>query len=235
MGLTAVEVDARGDISPKELSATGLRQVRKMLTDLELRVVAVGFRTRHGYNVAEGLELRVDATKAALQFAHDLGASLVVNQVGRVPAGTDGPGFRLLVEALTDLGNYGQHVGAQLAAETGSESGAELDRLLVALPAGATCVALNPGNLVMNGFPPLDALAALGSKVAYAYIKDGVQDRASGRGVEVQVGRGSVDFPALLGALEEHGYRGPLCLETERSEEPRADLSRAAEYLKSLF
>lgn len=235
MQIGAVEVDARGDLSPEELSATGLRQVRKMLSDLDLRVVAIGFRTRRGFNVEDGLEARVEGAKKALKFARDLGASLVINQVGRIPADVESREFRLLVEVLSDLAAFGQRAGALLAAETGSESGAELDRLLSALPAGLGCAVLNPANLIMNGFSPLDAVAALGSKISFVHIKDGLQDRASGRGVETPVGRGSVDFPAVLGALEERGYRGPLCIETDRPDDPIAEMRHAAEYLQSLY
>lgn len=235
MNVGAVEVDARGDLSPDELSGTGLRQVRKMLADLDLRVIAIGFRTRRGFNVEEGLEARIEGARKAIKFARDLGASLVVNQVGRIPADEDSREFRLLVEVLTDLAQFGQRTGALLAAETGSESGADLNRLLSRLPLGLGCATLNPGNLVMNGFPPLDALAALGDKISLVHIKDGVQDRASGRGVETPVGRGSVDFPAVLGALEEHGYRGALCFETDRTDEPLVEMQNAVAYLTSLY
>ena len=56
LGVRAVEIDGRGEINPRELSATGLRQFKKKLEDLNLRVAAVGFQTRRGYDVAEGLE-----------------------------------------------------------------------------------------------------------------------------------------------------------------------------------
>ena len=41
-----------------------------------------------------------------------------------------GPEWDLLVQVLADLGRHGQRVGAVLAAETGSESGADLARLI---------------------------------------------------------------------------------------------------------
>ncbi|MEX2025912.1 MAG: sugar phosphate isomerase/epimerase, partial [Pirellulaceae bacterium] len=55
LGAAAVEVDARKEVRPQEFTGTALRQFRKLLDDLNLRVCAVSFRTRHGYNVAEGL------------------------------------------------------------------------------------------------------------------------------------------------------------------------------------
>jgi sugar phosphate isomerase/epimerase len=234
LGVAAVEIDARGEINPQEVTATGLRQIRKMFDDYQLRVSAVEFHTRRGYDVQDDLVRRVEATKAAMKMAHGLGASLVINQIGRVPEDDQSPAWRLLTDVLADLGRYGQHCGALLAAETGSESGPQLQKLVAALPPGSLAVTLNPGKLLINGFPPLDAIAALGDDIRYVHVQDGVQDRATGRGTEVVLGRGSADFPALLGALEERGYQGYFCIVREQSSDPVTEISQAVQYLRSL-
>jgi sugar phosphate isomerase/epimerase len=233
-GAGAVELDARGDANPQQLSQTGRRQLRKLFDDYELRVAAVSFRTRRGYDMSDELDRRIEATKAAMKLAYDLGAAWVVNQIGRVPEESQGPRWNLLVEALTDLANFGGHAGATLVAETGSESGSDLARLLHALPPGAIGAALNPGNLIINGFSPLEAVAALGPSISYVYAQDGVRDLAQGRGIEVQLGRGSADFPALLGALEEHGYRGWWTIQRQHAQDPAAEIGQAVSYLKNL-
>lgn len=233
MGVSAVELDAR-EIKPKELSSTGLRQLKKMLSDVELRVAAVSFRTRRGYDVADDLDRRVDATRDALQFAHALGAPVLVNQVGRVPANADEPGWTLLVQALTDLGAHGQRVGAILSAETGTESGADLARLLAALPDGSMGVTLNPGKLIVNNFSTLEAVEHLGAYIDYVHATDGVRDRAQGRGMAVSLGRGAADYPALLGAMEERGYRGYWTVERINAGDSLEEVSQAVQYLKSL-
>jgi sugar phosphate isomerase/epimerase len=234
LGAAAVEIDARGEIQPQELSQTGLRQLRKMLDDLELRVAAVGYRTRRGYQMAEDLDRRVAGTQAAMKFAHDLGAKVVINQVGRVPEKPDSPEWQRLVSVLSDLGNYGDRIGAYLAAETGSESGPDLARLLAALPPGSTGVNLDPGNLIINGFSVTEAIESLGSSIRHVHAKDGVRDLAQGRGIEVPLGRGSVDFPALLGALEEFGYRGYFTIERDRADDPVFEIGQAVKYLRTL-
>ena len=137
LGAAAAEIDARGEISPQQFSQTALRQLRKMLEDLGLRVSALRFRTRRGYDTTEALEPRIAATKATMQLAYALGARVVVNQLGRAAAEPDSPQRRLLVEVLEDLGRHGQRVGALLAADTGSESGPQLAGLLAQLPHGA--------------------------------------------------------------------------------------------------
>src|SRR6185369_13945150 len=89
LGAEAVEIDLRKELRPEELSRTGVRQVRKMLDDLNLRISAVSFRTRRGYQVTQDLEGRIEATKRALQLAYDLGTNAVVNHIGRVPPESD--------------------------------------------------------------------------------------------------------------------------------------------------
>ena len=42
LGAEAVEIDARNELRPEEMSQTGVRQLRKMLEDLNLRVSAIG-------------------------------------------------------------------------------------------------------------------------------------------------------------------------------------------------
>jgi sugar phosphate isomerase/epimerase len=234
LGADAVEIDARGEIKPADLTRSAARQVRKMLDDLNLRVCAVSFRTRHGYNVAENLEARVEATKDAMRMAYDLGASVVINQVGRIPSEPQGPAWELLVQSLADIGRHGQHVGALLAAETGSESGADLARLIAALPPGSLGVNFDPGNLVVNNFSVNEAVDALAEHVLHVHAKDGVRDLAQGRGVEVPLGRGSVDFAQLLGVLEEHQYRGYFTIERENADDPVFEIGQAVSYLKSL-
>ncbi len=55
MGAQAVEFDARGPLRPADLTATAIREVRKLLEDHELTVAAVEFQTRRGYGVVEDL------------------------------------------------------------------------------------------------------------------------------------------------------------------------------------
>lgn len=235
LGADAVEIDARNDLKPRDLSRTGLRQLRKTLDDRNLRICAVGFQTRRGYNVLEDLDQRVEATKQAMQFAYDLGASVVINQIGQIPAEPSDPQWDLLVQVLTDLGRFGQRVGTMLTAETGAEDPAKLHQLLEALPQGSIGINLDPGNLIVNGFSARDAAKQLGQHVMHVHARDGVRDLAKGRGLETQLGRGAVDFPELLGILEEHEYRGYFTVERQHASDPVLEIGQAVQYLRNLL
>ncbi|WP_425618432.1 sugar phosphate isomerase/epimerase family protein [Anatilimnocola sp. NA78] len=234
LGAEAVEIDGRNEVSVADLSHTGVRQVRKMLEDLNLRVAALSFRTRRGYSTVDDLDRRIDATKQALKLAYDLGTNVVINHIGRVPPDEDHSALTTLKTALMDLGREGQRVGAFLAAETGTESGAELRKLIDSLPPSSLFVDFNPANLIVHGFDPREAATALGAYVAHVHATDGTRDVAAGRGIEVPLGRGSAEFPELLGALEEHQYRGYLTIRRQDSNNVLEEISAAVKYLRAL-
>ena len=234
LGAHAVEIDARGQLNPSQWGRTAARHLRITLEKLDLRVCALGFRTRWGYDVLEGLDRRITATRDAMKLAYELGAAVVVNRVGQIGGQQPGPQWDLLVEVLGDLGNYAQRTGAWLAAETGTESGEDMARLIDALPEGLIGVNLDPGKLIINGFSPSEAVAALGPHILHVHATDGVRDLAQGRGLEVPLGRGSADFPALLGALEDHDYRGYFTIERADADDPVTEIGQALQYLRNL-
>jgi sugar phosphate isomerase/epimerase len=233
-GVQAIELDARRGFTPQEASQTALRQLRKMLADHRLRVSAVSYATRRGYDTPDELERRVDGTKRAMKLAAALGAPVVVNRVGDIPEKPEGAQWELLLQALHDLGRAGQHTGALLAAETGAESPAALRRLIDALPSGSLGVDLNPGSLLVFGHSPAEAVGLLGPNILHVHATDGVPDRARGRGQRVALGRGMADWPALLGTLEEQGYRGDFTIESSGAAEPAEELEAAVTFLRSL-
>lgn len=233
VGADGVEIDARSELPPAEMSQTGLRQFQKLMADLGLGVSAVAFPTRRGYDEPLELERRVMATQAAMKFAQTLGASVVVNRVGRVPTEESDARFMALVEVLRGIGAYGERVGARLSAQTGSESGADLARLLAALPEQSIGVDLHPSGMIHHGQSPSEAVAALGDKILHVHACDAVRDFARGQVIDVELGRGAADLPELLGQLEEFNYRGWITIECTTAN-PIAEAENAVAFLRSL-
>ncbi|QDU92973.1 sugar phosphate isomerase/epimerase family protein [Lignipirellula cremea] len=235
LGAQAVEIDARGEIKPRDLTRTGVRHVRKLLEDTNLRICAVQFRTRRGYDDAEDLDRRIEATKEAMKMAYDLGAPIVVNHIGRPPEPPEGPKWQTMIEALTDIGRYGQKIGATLCARTGSESGEDLQRLVAELPLGSLGIDFDPGGLIVNGHSPSAAMDLLAPNVMHLRARDGVRDVSQGRGLATQLGRGSADFPYLLSKLEEFEYRGYVTFEKSHSADAEQEISDAIAYMRSFW
>ena len=91
---------------------------------------------------------------------------------------------------------------------------AEFEAVAASLGAGAPALCLDIGHLYVTGEAEPDAIiAAHAGRLAQVHIEDMV------RGVHEHLppGEGDVDFAAVRGALERHGYEGPVCFELSRS------------------
>jgi len=234
LGFHAVELDARTGLEPALVTQTGLRQIRKWLGDEGLAVSGIAFPTRGGYGEAERLEGRIDATKAGLRLAYDLGAGVVFNHVGEIPASAESAEWRLLVDVLTDIGSYAQHVGATLCVEAGRAAPADLVRLIAALPEGALACDVVTGSLLVHGHDPAEAIAVFGGHVAAVHATDAVAGAFAGRGRAVMLGTGQVEFAPVFAALEERAYQGWIGLDPVEPREARAELTAARDLLGAL-
>jgi len=233
VGADAVEIDARGDFSPASLSHTGRRQLRKILDEFRLRAAAVSFYPRGSFHDQRELDRRIDATKAAMQLAADLGASVMVTRLGRIPADRDAPERAILIEVLADLGRQGQRVGALLAAKTGTDDPRNLADLIRQLPEFSLGVDLDAGSAAAAGFSPVETAAMLGASILSVHATDARTN--SGPPTEyLPLGRGDVDFPALFGALDEQDYRGYFTVGAAGVGDPADEISRSVQFLRRL-
>ncbi len=233
LGFAGVQIDAREELRPAELSDTGVRQVRKMLDDLNLRVASATFASRRGYADAEDLERRLAATVDAMRMASKLGARVLVLAVGALPE-TDAAERGTLVEALSSLAANGGRLGVELAAQCPEAAPEDLAALLTQLPAGMVGLDLSPADVIRGGRSPRDIAARLGQHVRHVYANDAVRGLGGAAAVDVQLGRGSAEMPELLGALEEFEYRGWITVERRHTRRPVEECGDALAYLRSL-
>lgn len=233
-GADAIQLDARTEVRPAEMTRTAIRQLRKQLEDYRLRVASLEFRTRRGYQTEEDLERRIDATKKALSLAYELGATVVVNSIGRIPEDEGSGGWRLLIEALTDIGSHSHRCGATLAADTGYDDPALLLRLIQALPPKSLGINLNPAELIRHGYATLDAASQLSEHIVHVDALDAVRDSGSHSDSYVALGRGSADIPGIMGILEDRGFRGYWTVQATKGPEGSKSVLQAIQFLKGL-
>ena len=232
LGVTGVQADAAGDLAPRTLSPTGRREVRHLLRSYNLELTALGCPLRRGLDTPEGQQQRIDHTKAVLGLSVDLGARIAIVQAGRAPEKADDPRAPLLTEALRVLGQHGDRVGAVLALETSSESGAVLGAFLDRLNTGGLGVNLDPANLLMGGFDPYESARALRGRAVHSNAKDARVSGASRSAQEVPLGQGDIDWAQYLGVLEEIGYRGWLTIDREGGGNRVADVAAGVAFLR---
>lgn len=234
LGCDGVLIDARRELRPAEISDTGLRQLRKMLDDLNLRVGAVAFPTRRGLGSSEDLQRRVEASIDAMRFASKLGARILICTLGGLAEAADDPQRAILADVLATLSTQSHRLGVSLAAQAGDTGPQTLADFLATLPEGTLGLDLHPGQLVTHGISPQEFVSTVGQHVAHVHAVDAVSDLAGGGSTEVELGRGSVDFPALMGQLEEYSYRDWLTIERRHSNQPVEDIGNAVKFLRSL-
>jgi sugar phosphate isomerase/epimerase len=233
--VTGIELDAAGDLSPRSLSQTGRRELLHLLRGHGLSVTALNCPLRHGFDVAENLQPRLEHVKEVMSLSYDLGPRLVIVQAGRIPEQADDPRDGLMKEALLALGQHGDRVGATLALETGLEAGETLRAFLDRLDTGSLGVNFDPANLLMNGFTVYDAVKALAGRVRQVHAKDARPSTASRSAQEVPLGHGDIDWLLFLGTLEEIDYRGWLVVEREGGANPLHDVAAGVKFLRRLI
>ncbi len=234
LGVSGVQVDAAGDLSPNALSQTGRREFLHLLRSYNLELTALGCPLRRGLDVAENQEGRIDHIRKVLTLSFDLGPRIVVVQAGQVPEDVASPSGVLMSEALLTIGHHGDRVGAVLALETGLESGETLRQFLARFDTGGLGVNLDPANLLVHGFDVYEGVRALRGRIVHSHAKDARSASASRAAQEVPLEHGDIDWLQYLSVLEEVEYRSWLTIERETGENRLADVAAGVGFLRRL-
>jgi len=232
LGVSGVQVDAVGELSPNKLSETGRREFRHLLRAYNLELTALGCPLRRGLDAAEDQQPRIEHVRKVMSLSYDLGPRLVIVQAGQVPDDANSERGARLTESLTALAQHGDRIGATLALETGLESGAALRAFLDRFDSGSLGVNFDPANLLLHGFDVYESVRALHDKIVHAHAKDARSASASRAAQEVPLGHGDIDWMQLLGVLEEVEYRGWLTIERETGDSRLADVTAAVSFLR---
>ncbi|MCC7473864.1 MAG: sugar phosphate isomerase/epimerase [Pirellulales bacterium] len=234
LGASGVELDAWHELRPNELSQSGLKELRKLLDDRGLNVSAVAFPTRYGFEVPEQLERRVQAAQDAMRLAATLRSNVIILYAGQIPNDTTAQGYRCLIESLTTLAVLGDRIGVRPALQTVGNSPEDYARLLAVLPECAIGIDFHPAGLIAAGASPPMAVEVLGWHVLHVHACDAVRDFATKHAVDVELGRGSAEFPELIGRLCEFDYRGWVTIECPNAADPFTTCENAIAFLKSM-
>jgi sugar phosphate isomerase/epimerase len=235
LGIGGVRFNAVGDLAPANLSQSGRRELRHLLKVHHLDLTSVGCPLRHGLDVAENLEPRLEHVKQVMGLAFDLGPRIITLQAGTVASSADDARLGLLREALTVLGMHGDRIGTLVALEAGLESGEVLANFLNPLDTGSLGVNFDPANLLMNGFRPFEDLRAVIGRIVQVQAKDVRRHGPSRTAQEVPLGHGDIDWMGLLELLGEADYRGWVVLVRETGTQRLKDIQDGVGVLRRLI
>jgi sugar phosphate isomerase/epimerase len=234
LGLSGVQVDAIGELSPERLTDTGKRELKHLLRSHGLELTALGCPLRHGLDEPNNLQPRIDRIRAVMALSFEMGARITIVAAGKIPDAADDPRMPLMRESLLALGQYGDRIGTSLALETGLESGETLKACFDTLDTGGLGVNYDPANMLINGFDPIENLTPLRGRIAHTHAKDARKVAVSRSATEVPLGHGDIDWIAYFGTLSALEYRGWIVIEREGGINRVADVAAGVSFLKRL-
>lgn len=257
LGAEGVQIYAvAGEMSPEEMTMAKRRELVKYIKGLGMRVSALcGDMGGHAFADESTNDWRIERSMRIMDLALDLECNVVTTHIGVVPDDERNPRWTVMASACRDLARYGDTVGAYFAVETGPEPSHRLRRFLDSLGSKGVRVNFDPANLAMViGEDIVEAVRNLGPYIVHTHAKDGVMLKKTdpekiygffadgGIGdmrideffKEVPLGRGQVQWPEYIAALQEVGYKGFLTIEREVGNDPAKDIAEAVEFLKKL-
>lgn len=229
-GATGVQIDARNEVKPAEISETGRKQLLHRLDGFRVSVASLSFPTRSALYDPKRLDARLDAAKAAMQLAYQLKSRVLTLQIGHIPPETESDEYVVLKNVLDDLAGYGNYIGVVPAICCARDSAETIASLLSTVSAGPIGVNFDPAVFVLAGHDPVDAFRTLYQSVTHVQVRDAIRD-VGGAGMEVAVGRGEVAWDEMLALINEADYQGWLTVDRTAGDDPAGDAARAVRYL----
>lgn len=232
IGAQGLQFDARHELVPRELSQTGRRELLHRLDELGLAVASLAFSTERAIYDAERLEARLEALKQAMQFAASLKCRVLTVRLGRLPA-DDSPEHGLMLGVLNELARFGNHIGVTIAVTPARESPQALSHVVRQVTEGPLGVNFDPAAFLADGCDVIEAFRTLHDSVVHIRVRDAVRE-SDDSVLEVPVGRGEVEWDALLALTGEAAFRGWLTVDRTAGQDKQGDAARAIEYLRRL-
>ncbi len=226
------------DPAPKMFADEGIAPVSGMF-----RTVGEDYSTLETIRVTGGIvpdatwEQNLANARITARNAERLGLKFVMFHAGFLPHDAADPSFEKLASRVRTIARMFADHGLTLGCETGQETAESLRNFLEALGEPNVAVNFDPANMLLYGNgDPIDAVRLVGRWVRGVHMKDArVTDVPGTWGTELPVGRGQVDWPAFLRALEEIGFDGDLCFEREAENQRVEDLRAGREFIEQLL
>jgi sugar phosphate isomerase/epimerase len=224
-----------GELAPEKLSKEARKEILDYVKSNGLIFSALCGDLGHGFGNEETNPEVIEKTKRIMDLAVDLDTKIVTTHIGSVPHDKSSKGYLTIVNAIKELGKYGESIGVCFATETGPENAVLLKECLEAAGTKGAKVNLDPANFVMLcGDDPVKAVHTLKDYIVHTHAKDGVK-YADGNFAEVALGTGGVPYPEYLKALKDIGYEGFLTIEREVGDDPEKDIKTAYDFLNSIL
>jgi sugar phosphate isomerase/epimerase len=229
-------------LAPKDpVLSQEMRRLRALLDELKIRsVIETGARylldsrNRHEPTLVSADPMdrarRVEFYKHAIRCAAELGSDCVSLWSGVVRDGASPTeATNRLLDGLRRVLDYaaGQGVNIGFEPEPGMliDSMKQFDQLLERINTANLRVTLDVGHLhCQREFPIENYIRRWGRRIVNVHL----EDMRAGKHEHLMFGEGEIDFPPLLAAFEEVGYRGGLHVELSRHSHEAPEMAQRA-------
>jgi L-ribulose-5-phosphate 3-epimerase len=235
MGLQGLQLSSLGEeLNVEDISQNRAREICGLFKDHGLTISAVcgdigGFAVEDEAVAKD----RVKRTKKIMDITRLLDCSIVQTHIGFIAEDFSQRTVVNMRKCLDEIGKYGEKTRVSLATETGPEPAATMRRFLDTIRIPSIKVNYDPANLVMGGFDCLGGVAQLKDYIIHTHAKDGRKTPDAKGRREQPLGKGDVNFPAYIKAMDAIGYTGFYVIEREVGDDPAADIAEAARFLKT--
>jgi inosose dehydratase len=228
---------------PGELEAAGLTQARvQALLAQSGLVVSAHYFSAQSFDPAKKAEILAQAQEK-IDSLKAFGAANMVIGPPPAPAGAD----RLEIIArmaptLDEIGRLargqGIAVGLHPHLNTVVETPEETEAIMARCDPSLVGLALDTGHFHLAGGDVVRAVRQYGPRLNYCHFKDGVRPFARPDFFPNlrDLGKGEVDFPGVMRALKEIGYRGWINVEQDfTSTSPAASCAASMKYVRDVL
>jgi L-ribulose-5-phosphate 3-epimerase len=243
-------------LNPAQYDANARAELKALCAKLGLEISALCWGIPgHGFRVVAENPEKVKTMQSVARLAADLGSTAITTHIGVIPDDRQSAGYRAMLAACREVGEFGRGVGVTLAIETGPETAKVLKGFVDDVASPGVGVNLDPANLAMvTCDDPVQAVYTLGKAIVHTHAKDGInlhpcsaaevynafadggfealEKRLGKIFQEVPLGQGQVKWDAYLKALEDVGFTGFLTIEREVGADPVKDIREAVRFLR---
>ncbi len=230
LGFKGVQIDAtQRDITPENLSQTGRRELKRMISSNRLFLCALGGELGVGFANEDEFDFLIKKIKKVINLALDLDTSIVTIQIGSIPVETD-PHWLSVNTALNEVGKYAENYGCRLAAKVLYEDYTTLKKFLKSLYTEGIKLNYDPASLMTNNLDPIKGIHELQKFIAHTNLWDTKQTE-DGRNIEVPIGEGIIPVEEFASTLESTGYYGFYVINSKTMQHPVENIKRSKEFL----
>ncbi len=179
----------------------------------------------------------MDTYKKAVDFCAMADIPAMHSHFGFIPEEPNCELYASFIECMRELCQYAKDKGVMVFCETGQETATTLIRAIHDIGTGNIFVNCDVANMVLYGKGnPVDAVRQFGPLLKELHAKDGkYPTNPYYLGRETKIPQGDVNFPELVKALKEIGFKGVMTIECELRGDNSEYVLNTKKYLEGLI